>query len=225
MKKTFLYSTLGVIAVVVALVAINWVLGLTRARVDLTNGNLYTLSPATRASIQKLQEPVKIKLYATQGDDAVPIQVRVFAKRVEDLLAEYRAVNRDKIIVERLSPEPDSDAEDQATVDGIEAQTTGSGDRFYLGLAVSQGDRKTAIPVLDGNRERLLEYDLTRAITRVTTKDKPVIGIMSPLPLQGNPMAAMMGQPSQALEARFDPCQPLLDQPLLHHARLKTVSR
>ena len=195
MKKNALYSTLGIIAVIVAIVVANWVLGLTRARVDLTAGNLYTLSEATRSSIQKLQEPVKIKFYATQGDDSIPIQVRVFSKRVEDLLTEYRAVNRDKIQIERLNPEPDSDAEDQATVDGIEAQTTGGGERFYLGLAVSQGDRKTSIPVLDGNRERLLEYDLTRAITRVTTKEKPVIGIFSPLPLQGNPMAAMMGGP------------------------------
>ena len=186
MKKNFWYSTLGIVAIIAALIVVNWILGLTRARVDLTNGNLYTLSEATRTAIQKLQEPVKIKLYATQSDDAIPIQVRVFSKRVEDLLAEYRAVNRDKILVERLNPEPDSDAEDQATVDGIEAQTTGGGDRFYLGLAVSQGDRKTAIPVLDGNRERLLEYDLTRAITRVTTKEKPIIGVMSPLPLQAS---------------------------------------
>lgn len=194
MKKSFLYSTAGIAALVVAIVLVNWLLGMSRARVDLTEGNLYSLSEATRTTLHKLTEPITIRYYANPSDDTVPIQVRVFAKRVEDLLAEYRAVNRDKVTIEKLIPEPDSDAEDKATVDGIEPQTLQTGERFYLGLAISQGDRKTAIPVLDGNRERLLEYDLTRAITRVTTKEKAVIGVLSPLPLSGNPMAMQMGQ-------------------------------
>jgi ABC-type uncharacterized transport system involved in gliding motility auxiliary subunit len=194
MKKTFLYSTAGIVVVAVVLVALNWVLGMTRVRVDLTDGNVYSLSDATRTLVKKLDQPIRIRYYYTQGEDTVPIQVRVFAKRVEDFLAEYRAANSDKITIEKLNPQPDSDAEDQATIDGIEAQTGPTGEKFYLGLAVLQGDKKSAIPALDGNRERLLEYDLTRAITRISVKEKPVLGVMSPLPLAGNPMAMMMGQ-------------------------------
>src|ERR1041384_3227511 len=54
-----------------------------------------------------------------------------------------------------------------------------------------------AIPFLDPNRERLLEYDLSRAITRVGITEKPVVGIMTPLPVFGmpaNPMMQRMGQ-------------------------------
>src|SRR5262249_17287569 len=75
-----------------------------------------------------------------------------------------------------------------------------SGERFYMGLAVSLLDEKQSIPFLDPNRERLLEYDLSRAITRVVTPDKPVVGIMSPLPVFGmpsNPMMMRMGQHGQ----------------------------
>src|SRR3974390_318276 len=189
MKKTILYSSAGIAALIVLFIAVNVLATKTTARVDLTAGSLYTLSDATRNVVGKLSEPVRIRYYFTRSDEAVPIQVRVFARRVEDLLSEYKSVGGDKIVLERLNPEPDSDAEDQANLDGVESQVTPAGDRFYLGISVSQGDRKTAIPALDGNREALLEYDLTRAITRVSTKDRPVVGIMSPLPLAGNPMA------------------------------------
>ncbi len=57
-------------------------------------------------------------------------------------------------------------------------------------------DQKEAIPFLSPDRERLLEYDISRAISRVMTTDKPVVGVMSPLPYAGqqmNPMMARMG--------------------------------
>jgi ABC-type uncharacterized transport system involved in gliding motility auxiliary subunit len=76
-----------------------------------------------------------------------------------------------------------------------------SGDLFYLGIAVSLLDSKEAIPFCQPTRERLLEYDLTRAITRVVTPEKPVVGVMSSLPVfggGGNPMMMMqMGQRPQ----------------------------
>jgi ABC-type uncharacterized transport system involved in gliding motility auxiliary subunit len=61
-------------------------------------------------------------------------------------------------------------------------------------------DSKQAIPFLAPNRERLLEYDLARAITRVVTPDKPVVGIASALPIfsmPSNPMMMQMGQRGQ----------------------------
>ena len=44
-------------------------------------------------------------------------------------------------------------------------------------------DQKEAIPFLSPDRERLLEYDISRAISRVMTPEKPVVGVMSPLPV------------------------------------------
>ena len=62
---------------------------------------------------------------------------------------------------------------------------TNTGEKFYLGLAVSFLDQKAAIPVLSPDRERLLEYDITRAIAQVAATKKPVIGVMSALPVLG----------------------------------------
>jgi ABC-type uncharacterized transport system involved in gliding motility auxiliary subunit len=75
-----------------------------------------------------------------------------------------------------------------------------NGERFYLGLAVSMIDAKEAIPLLSPDRERLLEYDLSRAISRVARPERPVIGIMSSLPVFGaevNALMARMGQQAQ----------------------------
>lgn len=100
----------------------------------------------------------------------------------------------------RYDPQPDSDAEDLARLDGIEGEPLPNGDKLYLGIAVSMLDEKQNLPFLAPNRERLIEYDLARAISRVVRPEKPVVGIMSPLPVFGaamNPMAMRMGQQGQ----------------------------
>ena len=142
-------------------------------------GKLYTLSEGTRKALGKLEAPVKIRFYFNQGDANVPVGMRVFAGRVEDLLNELRAASNGKLVIEKLNPQPDSDAEDSANLDGVEAQELPSGEKFYLGLAVSFADQKLALPVLSPDRERLLEYDVARAIARVTTTTKPLVGVMS----------------------------------------------
>ena len=67
---------------------------------------------------------------------------------VEDLLAEYKQVAKDKLVIEKYDPQPDSDAEDSARLDGIEGQPLPNGEKFYLGLAVSLLDEKQALPFL-----------------------------------------------------------------------------
>jgi ABC-type uncharacterized transport system involved in gliding motility auxiliary subunit len=66
-----------------------------------------------------------------------------------------------------------------------------------MGLSISLLDEKQAIPFLDPGRERLLEYDLSRAISQVVTPEKPIVGIMSPLPVFGMPSNPMMMQIGQ----------------------------
>ena len=183
--ETLLYSTGGVIALLVVLIALNFIFGVFNLRADLTQGNVYTLSPGTRAILGKLEAPVRLRLYYTQGGEAVPVALKTFAKRVEDLLKEYESAGKGKVIVEKFNPEPDSDAEDSAALDGIEGQQTNTGEKFYLGLSISFLDQKAAIPVLAPDREQLLEYDITRGIAQVGEAKKPVVGVMSALPVLG----------------------------------------
>jgi ABC-type uncharacterized transport system involved in gliding motility auxiliary subunit len=195
MKKyeTFLYSAGGLVAVFLILLLLNFVLGAVKARIDLTQGRLYTLSEGTRAVLAKLDAPVKIRFYFSQSDAAVPLPIKAYGRHVEDLLSELRQAGGGKVAVEKLDPQPDSDAEDSATLEGVDAQVTPAGDKFYLGLSVSYADQKVALPALSPERERLLEYDLTRAIARTTSPGKPVVGVMSALPLFGAPPSPMTG--------------------------------
>lgn len=199
-----LYSTGGVVVLLAVLIAVNFIVGAVTLRADLTEGKVYTLSPGTRTILSKLEAPVKVRFYYTQGA-AVPVGLKTFAKRVEDLLNEYHAASRGKVIIEKFNPQPDSDAEDSAQLDGLEGQLTNTGEKFYLGLAVAFLDQKAALPVLTPDRERLLEYDITRAIAQVTEAKKPVVGVMSALPVMGRPLNPM---------ARQQPTQPwvLIDE-------------
>ena len=66
-----------------------------------------------------------------------------------------------------------------------------------MGVCVSLDPEKVSLPVLSPERERLLEYDLARAIARVMSTNKPVVGLMTPLPMAGMPMNPMMMQMRQ----------------------------
>lgn len=200
--ETILYSTAGIGAMALIVIAFNVITSTIKTRLDLTNEKAFTLSAGTKAILAKLDTPVKVRFYCTQAESSTPdtVYLKGYAKRVEDLLTEYKQAARGKLIVEKYDPQPDSDAEDSARLDGIQAETLRNGDRFYMGLAVSLLDEKESIPFLDPNKERLLEYDLSRAISRVVTPEKPVVGIMSAMPVFGmpsNPMMMRMGQQGQ----------------------------
>jgi ABC-type uncharacterized transport system involved in gliding motility auxiliary subunit len=204
MKKTLetlLYSTAGLLAMAGILIAFNVIAGTFKQRVDLTREKAYSLSAGTRTILKQLKSPIKIRFYCTQGETSPEtVFLRSYAKRVDDLLTEYQQVAGNKLTIEHYDPQPDSDVEDSARMAGIEGTTLRNGERFYLGLSVSRLDTTEAIPFLDPNRERLLEYDLSRAITRVNSPEKPAVGVMSPVSVFGmpsSPMMARMGQQGQ----------------------------
>ncbi|HVU08662.1 MAG TPA: Gldg family protein [Verrucomicrobiae bacterium] len=196
--ETVFYSAVGIAAMAVILIAINLLGSAFKKRADLTADRLYTLSSGTKAILAKLDTPVTVRFYCTQGatPTAETVYLQDYAREVSDLLDEYREASHGKIIIQKLDPEPDSDAEDSARLDGLEPESLSTGDQFYLGLAVSQLDAKQTVP-LTPDRERLLEYDISRAISRVVNPEKPVVGVMSALPVFGapaNPMMQQMGQ-------------------------------
>jgi ABC-type uncharacterized transport system involved in gliding motility auxiliary subunit len=193
-SETLLYSAVGVLAVFIGLIALNFVLSFVKVRLDLTEEKAYTLSEGTRQILARLDTPVTIRFYYSASDPMMPVPLKTYAQRVEDLLREYRQISGGKLRLEKYDPQPDSDAEDSAKLDGIEGQMIQTGDEVYLGVSVSCLDQKVAIPFLSPERERLLEYDLTRAISGVTKTTKPVLGLMAGLPMTGSPMTFMMMQ-------------------------------
>jgi ABC-type uncharacterized transport system involved in gliding motility auxiliary subunit len=211
MKKyePLIYSAVGLVALFLILVAVNFLVSRVPARLDLTEGNLYTLSPGTKKVLANLQAPVKLKLYVSQGE-SVPVQLRGFAQRVEDVVREFKSAAGANLVVERYNPRPDSEEEDAAQLDGIEPQQLFTGEQFYLGVAVTQLDRKQTLPNISPQRERLLEYDLVRAVARVGSPERPKVGLMSGLPVLGerfNPFTRQSSDPwvlANELKREFD---------------------
>src|SRR5688572_18472786 len=197
---TLLFSAIGVGVMFVIVFAINIIASTLKGRIDLTEGKIYTLSPGTRAILKKIDSPVEVRFYYSQSESRIPSQFKTYTKRVEDLLGEFRQASGGKLEIKKLDPQPDSEAEDLANLDGVEGQPTETGDKIYLGVAISLDPHKVAIPFLLPNRERMLEYDLARAISQVLSTNKPVVGVMTPLPIFGqpmNPMMMRMGQQGQ----------------------------
>ncbi len=199
MKKYdhLIYSAVGLVALLLVLVAVNFLASRAPARLDLTEGDIYTLSEGTRKILRNLPSPVKLKLYLSQGE-SVPVPLRGFAQRVEDVVQEFKQAAGPNLVVERYHPRPDSEEEDAAQLDGIEPQQLMSGEQFYLGIAVSQLERKQAIPAVSPQRERLLEYDLIRAIARVGNPQRPKLGLMAGVPVMGerfNPLTRQSSEP------------------------------
>ncbi len=194
--ETVLYSAAGVAILAVIAIALNLIFARVSTRIDLTADRVYTLSEGTKSILSRLDTPIQLRFYFSQGAADLDVGLRTYAQRVEDLLSEYRLYSKGRIEIKKLDPKPDSDAEESATLDGVEGQALQLGaDKIYFGIAISCLDAKTAIPFIAPQRERLLEYDLTRAISQVARPTKPNLGIMSGLPVFGqmDPMAMMRG--------------------------------
>jgi ABC-type uncharacterized transport system involved in gliding motility auxiliary subunit len=193
-----IYGLVGLVALLLILVAANYLITRVPSRIaDLTDGKLYTLSDGTKKVLRGLQAPVRLKLYVSQGE-SVPVPLRSFTQRVEDLVREFKSVAGPNLIVERYNPRPDSEEEDAAQLDGVDPQQLMSGEQFYLGVSVSQLERKQVLPNIAPQRERLLEYDLIRAIARVASPERPKVGLMSGLPVMGerfNPFTRQSSEP------------------------------
>jgi ABC-type uncharacterized transport system involved in gliding motility auxiliary subunit len=189
----------GLLILLAILVAANIIASSLRARVDLTEEHLYTLSDGSRHVLKQLDRKVTLKLFFSSSDPAVPVQLKSYADQVMDLLQEYRKTAGSKVKIEEYDPKPDSDAEEWAQKYGIRGQPLGlMGPAIYFGLVVVAGDSEQLVPALDPRTQKLLEYNLTRTIYRVTHPDKPVIGVMGSLPVLGQqPPMGMPGMPPQ----------------------------
>jgi ABC-type uncharacterized transport system involved in gliding motility auxiliary subunit len=100
--ETILYSTIGVLALFIIILAFNFITAAVKKRVDLTAEKAYTLSPGTKAILNKLDTKVTIRFYCSQGDE-MPVFFKTYGRRIEDLLTEYKQAGKGKIIVEKYN--------------------------------------------------------------------------------------------------------------------------
>jgi ABC-type uncharacterized transport system involved in gliding motility auxiliary subunit len=190
-------ATVAVIALVAIAIFANWLVSLSsfgNRGADFTEKQIHTLSDGTRAILGEIGAPVVLRYYASRNTDYMPEEIKLHMRRVDDLLKEYASLSKGKLRIENLDPQPDTDAEDSANLDGINGQRMDD-QNLYFGLAISCLDKTSVIPFIDPRQETMLEYQLSKAIAEVSAPSKPKIGVMSALSLKGEP-AGMPGQRS-----------------------------
>jgi ABC-type uncharacterized transport system involved in gliding motility auxiliary subunit len=170
-------------------------------RLDLTSERLYTLSRGTQRTLAKIEEPITLRFYySTRLADEVP-SYGVYAQRVRELLDQYVAAAHGKIRLEVYNPLPFSDVEDRAVAFGLQGVPLDvGGEQVYFGLAATNStDDQQVIAFFQPERERFLEYDLTKLVHSLAFPKKTVVGLISTLPLEGDMMAMMRGRPSEPM--------------------------
>ncbi|MGB1272591.1 MAG: GldG family protein, partial [Endozoicomonas sp.] len=110
-------------------------------------------------------------------------------RRVTELLEEYVLASRGKLSLEIIDPEPFSEAEDKASEYGLQAVPLGSGNReAYFGLVIvsdEDASRKEVVPFIHPDKERFLEYDISKLVFSVTETEKSKIALISQLQVEG----------------------------------------
>ena len=168
------------------------------ARIDLTENRLYTLSEGTGEVVAKIEEPITLRFfYSEQLANDYP-RIRTYASHVRDLLEEIRNRSDGQLRLEVIEPEPFSEQEDLAMSLGLKGAPTAQGDIIYFGLVGTNSvDGLEAIPFFTDEREQYLEYDIARMIQNLSRPARPVLGIVTNLPLDtgtGGLMSAMRGE-------------------------------
>jgi len=180
------------------------------ARVDLTEQHLYSLSQGTRSLLGELKEPVRFRLFMSSGLTKQAPQLAAFAGRVRSLLDSYAAAAKGNIILEVIDPRPFSEEEDRAVAFGIDGFTGVGGERLFFGLAATNSTTgRATIGVFAPDREAFLEYDLTRLVSELGRRGKPVVALLDGLGLAGNPMMRMPEQQVLTQMKQFFDVKPL----------------
>ena len=180
---------------------------LTGYRIDFTQDKLFTLSKGTHSVINHIDEPITFRFYFSSSLGKELPALAKYAQRVRDMIGEYAALSNGKIRLEVYDPVAFSDAEDQAVAAGLHGiPLDRTGEQVYFGLAASNAtDDQETIAFFSPDREQFLEYDLSKAVQSLAQPKRKMIGIMSPLPIQGFPGTLMarinprLAQPWQML--------------------------
>lgn len=170
-----------------AIVANIWIGKIQSARVDLTQGQLYSITKPTLEILDQLEEPLLIRGYFSAKTHPM---LSPLAPQLRDLISEYAAAAKGKVRVEFVDPAENPDLEQEANqYFGINATPFQVSDRHqsalvnsYFNVLVQYGDEHEALGFSDlievkatgsARPEVLLrnpEFDITRAVKRVVQR-------------------------------------------------------
>jgi len=186
-RRTIAWASLAL--GVVLLLSVNTIAstGMRNVSADLTAERLFTISDGTRKVLTTIDEPVKARVYFSKAlGEAAPAYQKYF-ERVRALLTQYRDISGGRLELEFIDPEAFSDAEDRAVAAGLKGiRLNREGETGYFGLvATNSTDNRSVIEFFAPERERFLEYDITRMVYSLANPKKRVVGLISTLPIEG----------------------------------------
>jgi ABC-type uncharacterized transport system involved in gliding motility auxiliary subunit len=156
---------------------------------DFTRDKVFTFSEGTLKTLRDMEEPVTLRLFISRRLAEVAPSYGGYATRVRNLLERYASLSRGKLKLEIYSPAPYSDDEDRAVAFGVLAVPVdqSGGEQVFFGLVgTNTVDETDKIAFFHPSREPFIEYDITRLIRNLATPKKKVVGLITPLPLQGS---------------------------------------
>ena len=185
-------AVLGIVLAVILFAAINVLSStvLKPARLDLTEDGLFTVSAGTAEVVSAIDEPIVVRFYLSRDLGIASPAHGNYGTRVRELLEHYASLSGGMVQLSIIDPEPYSVEEDEAVADGLQGiPLNQAGDLAYMGLvATNSTDDKQVVPFLDPAREAYLEYDLTKLVYNLANPKKPVIALISGLPIDADPL-------------------------------------
>jgi gliding-associated putative ABC transporter substrate-binding component GldG len=202
MKNAKSQALMRVVLVLGILILVNFISIRLFGRIDLTKEKVYTLSDASKKLVGGLDDRITIKAYFTED---LPAPYNNNRRAVLDILNDYRAYSNGNIQFEFINPQGDKGQQEaqQAGIPPIEVQVVNNDKlevkRGYLGLVMQYEDKKEVIPVVQNLSS--LEYDITSAMQRLTTRIKKKIGYTQG---HGEPTLDKMRQATQGVSKQYD---------------------
>lgn len=179
-RKTKDYIIRGayIVSICVIVLLVNFLSYRIFYRIDLTEGNIYSLSPASVKLARKLSDPVVIRAYVTSE---LPYPYNNRAKYVKDILSEFKQRSKGKVRYELVNP----DTREKM----IEAQRNGiiplqftevkEGEfgvkQGFMGLIFLYEDKKESIPVIEDLST--LEYDIISRIRKLIRTEQTIVAL------------------------------------------------
>lgn len=196
--KALSLNTIGLLVLGNAVAAIVWLTPITSARLDMTEGGEFSISPVTEQLLSELNEPLFIEGFFSERTHPL---LAPLVPQIKDTLEEYRIAGNGRVEVSFADPNADSELETEITEQygirsvpfQVEDATQQAVVNSYFHLLVRYGDQYEVLQFDDliefsasstGAEVRLknLEYDLTRTIKRVSQDFTTVQGVMADLP-------------------------------------------
>ena len=199
-KKIFTVATFVAVAI---FLMTNWLLAdLPLGRFDLTEGRIYTISPATKKILKSLTAPVSIKFYVSSADK-MPTEMKTLEQDVIGKLDELRVSSGGHFDYKIFHMEAANAVEQnqpnkkEGDVDSLEKQLQEKGINPFQVRAVESDEvavRLVYSSISIGYKEKLeemiprllpdnlheLEYMIISKIYRMTLETKPKVALVAP---------------------------------------------